>query len=106
MSRPVAGEEYRVASGACCSLRRFPFHTADSFVAVVRATEAAVTVIDRYAQQFREAGLETEQRTEIKSGTIPASKVRLTTAGGGDGTITAALAPDGQTYLLIERCDD
>lgn len=101
------GEEYRVAAGSVMLAPAFPGPCGGGgFVAVVRATESVAAVVDRYAEQFRHAGLTTEARSEIGFASMTASKVSLTTAGGGEGTITAVTATDGRTYLLVERCND
>lgn len=102
-----SGEEYRVAAGSLMLAPPFPSPCgAGGFVAVVRATESPAAVVDRYADQFRQAGLRTEERKEVAFGSMTAAKVSLTTAGGGEGTITSVTASDGTTYLLLERCND
>jgi hypothetical protein len=101
------GEGYRVAAGSVMLAPAFPAPCGGGgFVAVARVTESAAAVVDRYAEQFRRAGLTTEERREISFGSITASKVSLTTAGGGEGTITTVTAADGTPYLLLERCND
>lgn len=101
------GEGYRVAAGSVMLAPAFPSPCGGGgFVAVVRATESAAAVVDRYAEQFRRAGLTTEERRRISFGTMTAAKVSLTTAGGGEGTITTVTAADGMSYLLVERCND
>jgi len=101
------GDGYRVAKGSVMVAPTFPGSCGSGgFLAVVRATESTAAVVDRYAEQFRQAGLTTEDRKAVTAGSTTASKVSLTTAGGGDGTITAVTAADGATYLLVERCND
>lgn len=101
------GEEYRVAAGSVMLAPAFPgLCGAGGFVAVVRATESVPVVVDRYAEQFRQAGLRTEERREVRFGSVTAPTVSLTTAGGGEGAITAVTAGDGTTYLLVQRCND
>jgi hypothetical protein len=108
LARPFFdGEGYRVAEGSAMVAPASPgLCAAGGFVAVIRAIDSAATVVERYAEQFRQAGLGTEDRKEITAGSATASRVRLTTAGGGEGSITVVTGADGRTYLLLERCND
>jgi hypothetical protein len=103
---PFFDEGYRVASGSGLLAPVAPGAcAAGGFLAVLRTTGPTVDVVESYAAQFRKGGLRTEERPEVHAGPVPATLVRLSSAGGGDATIIAT-GPDRAGFLVIDRCND
>jgi len=100
-----ATNPYRVAAGSRLIAPVFvwaPNCGTDGFAVVLKATGPVENAVSEYAAQFAREGL-TEQVRERGSGS--GIIVHATTAGGGDGHVTAITA-DNATYLLVDRCAD